>query len=64
MLEAAGIGMLGGILGASIGVLATAAIASGDHWTPVMNTTLVFAAPFLGVAVGVLAGSYPAIRPA
>jgi putative ABC transport system permease protein len=30
----------------------------------VMNTTLVLAAPFLGVAVGVLAGSYPAIRAA
>jgi ABC-type antimicrobial peptide transport system permease subunit len=29
-----------------------------------MNSTLVIAAPFLGVAVGVLAGSYPAIRAA
>ena len=64
VLEAAGVGMLGGILGTSIGVLATAAIASGNHWTPVMNTTLVLAAPFLGVAVGVLAGCYPAIRAA
>jgi putative ABC transport system permease protein len=64
VLEAAGVGMLGGILGTSIGVLATAAIASNNHWTPVMNTTLVLAAPFLGVAVGVLAGSYPAIRAA
>ena len=64
VLEAAGVGLLGGILGASIGVLATSAIASGNHWTPVMNTTLVLAAPFLGVAVGVLAGSYPAIRAA
>ena len=64
VLEAAGVGMLGGILGASIGVLATAAIASGHHWTPVMNTTLVLAAPFVGIAVGILAGSYPAIRAA
>lgn len=64
VLEAAGIGLLGGILGASIGVLATSAIASGNHWTPVMNTTLVLAAPLLGVAVGVLAGSYPALRAA
>jgi putative ABC transport system permease protein len=64
VLEAAGVGMLGGILGTSIGVLATAAIASGNHWTAVMNTTLVLVAPFLGVAVGVLAGSYPAIRAA
>jgi ABC-type antimicrobial peptide transport system permease subunit len=29
-----------------------------------MNSTLVIVAPFLGVAVGVLAGSYPAIRAA
>jgi putative ABC transport system permease protein len=35
-----------------------------QHWTPVMDTTLVLAAPFLGVAVGVLAGFYPAIRAA
>jgi putative ABC transport system permease protein len=64
VFEAAGVGMLGGLLGTSIGVLATATIASGNHWTPVMNTTLVLSAPFLGVAVGVLAGSYPAIRAA
>lgn len=64
VLEAAGVGMLGGILGTSIGVLATAAIASRNHWTPVMNTSLVLAAPFLGVAVGILAGSYPSIRAA
>jgi ABC-type antimicrobial peptide transport system permease subunit len=48
----------------SIGVLATAAIGSGNHWTPAMNTTLILTAPLLGVAVGVLAGSYPAIRAA
>ena len=64
MLEAAGVGALGGILGTSIGVLATSAIASANHWTPVMNTTLVLAAPLLGIAVGVLAGSYHAIRAA
>ena len=64
VLEAAGVGLLGGILGTSIGVLATAAIASGNHWTPVMNTKLVLAAPFVGIAVGVLAGCYPAIRAA
>ena len=64
VLEAAGVGLLGGILGTSIGVLATAAIASGNHWTPVMNTTLVLAPPFVGIAVGVIAGCYPAIRAA
>ena len=64
VLEAAGVGVLGGILGTSIGVLATAAIASGNHWTPVMNPALVLAAPFLGIGIGVLAGFYPAIRAA
>lgn len=64
VLEAAGVGLLGGILGTSIGVLATGAIASGNRWTPVMNTSLVLVAPLLGVAVGVLAGGYPAIRAA
>jgi ABC-type antimicrobial peptide transport system permease subunit len=46
------------------GMSATAAIASGNHWTPVMNTTLVLVAPFVGIAVGVLAGCHPAIRAA
>jgi len=64
VLEAAAVGMLGGILGTSIGVLATAGIASGNHWTPILNPSLTIAAPFLGVAIGVLAGSYPAIRAA
>lgn len=64
VLEAAGVGVLGGILGTSIGVLSTSAIASGNNWTPVLNPTLVLAAPFLGVAIGVLAGFYPAIRAA
>ncbi len=29
-----------------------------------MNPPLVLAAPFLGVAIGIVAGSYPAIRAA
>jgi ABC-type antimicrobial peptide transport system permease subunit len=49
------------LAGPGIGFLA---IAAGNHWTPAMNTTVVVAAPFLGVAGGVLAGSYPATRAA
>jgi len=64
VLEAAGVGALGGLLGTALGVLATSAIASTNHWTPVMNMNLVLAAPFVGIGVGVVAGSYPAARAA
>lgn len=64
LLEAAGIGALGGLFGTSLGVLATAAIASHNHWTPVMSPVLIILAPAVGIGIGVLAGSYPATRAA
>ena len=64
LLEAAGIGILGGILGASVGVLATCEISSASQWLPVLDPALLVFAPFIGVGVGGLAGAYPAVRAA
>lgn len=64
VLEAAGVGLLGGVIGTSVGVLATSVIASGNHWTPVLGPALVAVAPLIGVAVGVTAGLYPALTAA
>jgi ABC-type antimicrobial peptide transport system permease subunit len=64
LLEASVVGLLGGVLGASVGVLATSAISSSNHWTPVIDPTLLIVAPLIGVGIGVLASAYPAGRAA
>ena len=62
ILEAGGMGLLGGAIGTSAGVLVTVAIAHSEGWTPVMSPIAIAIAPMLGVAVGLVAGSYPAFR--
>jgi putative ABC transport system permease protein len=64
MLEASAVGVLGGVIGASGGVLATSAISSLNHWTPVMNPLVVLVAPLIGIGIGALAGVDPAGRAA
>ncbi len=62
--ESAMTGGVGGIAGASIGVLAVSAIAIAQQWTAVIPPTLITAAPAIGIGTGVVAGLYPAIRAA
>lgn len=62
LAESAGVGILGGILGTSLGVLAVSIVAAARGWTPVLATQLIVLAPALGIAVGIVAGSYPALR--
>jgi ABC-type antimicrobial peptide transport system permease subunit len=64
LAESTVLGLLGGAMGASLGVLATVAISAVREWTPVMDARLVFLAPLLGAAVGLVAGLYPALRAA
>jgi ABC-type antimicrobial peptide transport system permease subunit len=64
LAESTVLGLLGGAMGASLGVLATVGISAVREWTPVMDARLVFAAPLLGAAVGLFAGLYPALRAA
>ncbi|WP_229067509.1 ABC transporter permease [Actinoplanes sp. DH11] len=64
LLESTVIGLLGGIVGASTGVLAVVAISVTRQWTPVVDGTLAAASPLVGAVVGLLAGAYPAMRAA
>ena len=64
LTESTVLGLIGGIVGASLGVLTTVAISVAKEWTPVMDSRLVFAAPLLGAVVGLIAGLYPAMRAA
>lgn len=64
MAESAVLGGLGGLLGTTIGVLVVISVALSRHWTAVMSPTLTLSAPLIGLAVGSLAGLYPAARAA
>jgi macrolide transport system ATP-binding/permease protein len=64
LLESASMGIVGGIVGASAGVLLVAAVSAYQVWTPVLDPWAPLLAPFLGGGIGLLSGSYPASRAA
>jgi putative ABC transport system permease protein len=61
LVESAAIGLLGGIVGTSLGIVTSMAIAVARDWTPVVTPELL-AAPLAGLVVGVCAGAFPAWR--
>ncbi len=62
LLESTGIGLFGGVIGASTGVLVVVAVSAYNDWTPVLDARVPLAAPLLGALVGLIAGLYPAWR--
>jgi putative ABC transport system permease protein len=62
--ESGVLGLLGGLAGASIGVLTVVLVALVQGWTAVLDPLVVFPAPLVGAVVGLLAGAYPAMRAA
>jgi putative ABC transport system permease protein len=62
LTESVMIGTLGGVLGASLGVLATSGIAVSRGWVAVLDPRVIIFAPLFGMIAGVLAGIYPARR--
>ncbi|MYC84869.1 MAG: ABC transporter permease [Acidimicrobiia bacterium] len=62
LLESTGVGLFGGVIGASTGVLVVVTVSALRTWTPVMDPRIALAAPVLGALVGLLAGLYPALR--
>lgn len=64
LLESTVTGLLGGIIGASLGVLVIVATSAVRDWTPVLQGWLPFAAVGLGALIGLVAGTYPALRAA
>lgn len=64
LVESAAIGVVGGVIGASFGVLVTVGVAAAKGWTPVLAPWLPFAGVGFGALIGLVAGAYPAIRAA
>lgn len=62
--ESAAMGLVGGIVGSAIGVVAVVGVSAARDWTPVLDPWLPLAAPVAGAAVGLIAGLYPALRAA
>ena len=64
LLESASMGVVGGIVGASIGVLVVVGVSFLQVWSPVLDPAVPLLAPAVGGAIGLLSGLYPAYRAA
>jgi putative ABC transport system permease protein len=64
LVESGIVGLLGGLIGATVGVLATVGVSAFRDWTPLLDMRLAIGAPLLGALIGLLAGTYPAWRAA
>jgi macrolide transport system ATP-binding/permease protein len=64
LLESASMGIVGGILGGSFGIMTVVAVSAWQTWTPVLDPVAPFLAPVIGGAIGLVAGAYPAVRAA
>ncbi len=64
LLESGIVGLLGGLVGTAVGVLATVGVSAVREWTPLLDPRLAVTAPLLGALIGLLAGAYPAWRAA
>ena len=64
LAESTVMGLIGGVIGASIGTLVVVIVSASRQWTPVLDGWVPFVAPLLGAAVGLVAGIYPSLRAA
>ena len=64
LVESASMGVIGGIIGAAVGVLIVIGVSAIQVWTPVLDPLAPLLAPVVGGIIGVLSGIYPAMRAA
>ncbi len=64
LLESAITGLLGGLIGAALGIVAVVVVSASKNWTPILDLQVALLAPAVGALIGLLAGAYPAIKAA
>jgi macrolide transport system ATP-binding/permease protein len=64
LLESTSLGIIGGIIGTSLGILIVVAVSAYQVWTPVLDPAVPFLAPLIGGVIGLVSGTYPALRAA
>ena len=64
LLESATMGLVGGVLGASLGTLVVVSVSAFQTWTPVLDPLVPWAAPLIGGLTGLVSGAYPSVRAA
>jgi putative ABC transport system permease protein len=64
LAESIAMGVVGGIIGATVGILLVVGVSASREWTPVLDLWLPVIAPLVGAVVGLLAGLYPSVRAA
>ncbi len=64
VVESIVIGLLGGLIGAALGVFAVLGVAVVQQWTPVLDPWVAAGGAVLGAVIGLAAGSIPARRAA
>jgi len=64
LIESTVMGLLGGIIGTSLGILVVVGVAASRTWTPVLDPLIPLAAPLVGALIGLLSGTYPSLRAA
>lgn len=64
LVESSAMGVIGGILGASLGLLVVVAVSAYQVWTPILDPAAPFLTPLIGGLIGLVSGTYPALRAA
>jgi macrolide transport system ATP-binding/permease protein len=64
LLESTSLGIIGGVIGASLGILIVVVVSAYQVWTPVLDPAAPFLAPLVGGVIGLVSGTYPALRAA
>ncbi len=64
LMESTSLGIVGGVIGASVGVITVVAVSAYQTWIPVLDPAAAFMAPLVGGVIGLVSGTYPAMRAA
>jgi putative ABC transport system permease protein len=64
LVESTLLGFLGGVVGASVGMVVIVAVSLAKDWVPVLDLGIPLLAPLAGAVVGLASGVYPSLRAA